>query len=144
MTFFIVEENETAPYEAIKDQTSFQRSPRQIADGNNRLISWNEVYPTYQAFKDAIISAAKADPICRQIRNQSLQKFGFDPFKEERRSENNRIVSDASIDKALERNFLYFAHPLIGNLNNLEGRRIAPRKNGHFIGVFGPGKLGTN
>ena len=52
MTFFIVEENETGPYSHIKDHLTYRAKARQVR--NPRLISWNEVYPSYRAFKDAI------------------------------------------------------------------------------------------
>ncbi len=127
MTFFIVEEDAKAPYSKVTDTSKYQKNPPEVSSA--RLISWNEVYPTYQAFKDAIITAAKLDPVCQQIRRQSLDRFGLDPFKEEVRTDSNKIASEETIDQVLNRTFLYFAHPLIGNLNNLDsGGRIVARK----------------
>ena len=55
------------------DVKTYRETPPEII--SDRLISWNEVYPTYQSFKDAIIAAAKSDPICLQIRLQSLNRL---------------------------------------------------------------------
>ncbi len=74
------------------------------------------------------MTVATRDPICQQMQNVSIEKFGFDPFNEMDSIPGTKMVSKKDVEKAIKDNLLYYAHPLIGNINNTKRGTVLPRR----------------
>jgi hypothetical protein len=112
--FFIV----TTKRRQNKDWTALKNGsvekPLDYATGGWVIIAWNEVFPTLADLRACVLNVARTDPVCRDIRAQSIARFGMDPFLDECTGGN---VDKDTMETMVARTFLYWAHPYIGNIS---------------------------
>lgn len=85
------------------------------------VIAWNEVFPLkgeggIEGLLDEIIKAARADPVCVDLRKQSIEQFGLDPFLDDAGTGNNLTLEETK--KIVFNTLRDWAHPMVGNLAN--------------------------
>lgn len=121
MIFFLINKDDQSPYPEATNVTKYREERRAIPLPDVRIIPWSEVYSTFDKLKKAILDAARQDPMCKAYRMQSIKNFGLDPFKESQylgTQAGVTYLSENEVDEILNKTFLYFAHPLIGNIGN--------------------------
>lgn len=115
MIFFVIAKGNRKNFGSI---TSPRRRAGEEAPSPYQIIAWNEVpaYDTLEKLKAAVRLAAENDPICQDMRNQSIRLCGIDPLlKESGKGDNlSTEITTNLVDKVI----YYWAHPKIGNIAN--------------------------
>ncbi len=113
MIFFIINKDK----KSVKDFSSITASSPKVHPKveNIQLISWNEVtdYSTIGQFQSAVITEAKKDFVCRDMRDRALSFYGIDPFLEQCGGNN---LSLATMSEIVNKTFFQWVHPMIGNI----------------------------
>ena len=115
MIFFIIEKQKRSQNDFLSITTSAPAGKPTLDEKNIQLISWNEV-PAYDSsikFRQAVLTEAKKDPVCKDICKQALSQFGIDPFLEHCGQGN---LSLATMTDILDKVFFQWSHPMIGNI----------------------------
>ncbi len=115
MIFFIIDKDKRTLGNFSTITTSAPSNRQKVNKQNMILISWNEVVPynEFSKLEQAVITEAKIDPMCLDMRKNALAQYGIDPFLENYGNGNlNQTTMKAIRDKV----FMQWAHPMIGNI----------------------------
>jgi hypothetical protein len=122
--FFIVSRKRLGPgndWRALKDGSA--DTPLAYSDGGWVIIAWNEVFASLDDLRQCVYAVARKDPVCLDIREQALARFGIDPFLDECTGGN---VDKETMETMVATTFRYWAHPSIGNLTLSPKLRPSP------------------
>jgi hypothetical protein len=106
MIFFMVEKEDAKrwSYKSVKSHATTVQEWKH----NDRLaVAWNEVYSDLNSFANAVIEAAKNDPVCKAMAVISKRTFKLDPFS-----------ADDTVRTLFTKILRRWLSPMIGNITN--------------------------
>ncbi|WP_044562967.1 hypothetical protein [Azospirillum sp. B4] len=109
MIFFVLPADQRTNFDLIRIPFG---PPTRREDGY-AIVSWNEVYDTWEAMLAATLEAAKQDLICLSYVSKFQELYGID------------ILADGNaLTGKMKATFFYWAHPMVGNL--VQSPRVRP------------------
>lgn len=117
MIFFIIARSDRANNK-FGSITHANPRAREAGPRDYQIIAWNEVplLSTLGKLKAVVLLAAENDPICQDMRNQSIRLCGIDPLLKV--SGTGNTLSQEITTDLVDKVFYYWAHPKIGNIAN--------------------------